>query len=81
MSSDFIANAYNPQLPPTQVFLIFDTDKEYHDMIKVETQRDSFGDMVVYWTDIMNLQENAIYLKDNKGMVAAFVKDNTTSET
>ncbi|KAG0051979.1 hypothetical protein BGZ90_006621, partial [Linnemannia elongata] len=81
MSSDFIANAYNPQLPPAQVFLIFDTDKEYHDMIKVETQRDSFGDMVVYWTDIMNLQENAIYLKDNKGMVAAFVKDNTTSET
>ncbi|KAF9946037.1 hypothetical protein BGZ72_000747 [Mortierella alpina] len=81
MSPDSFANAYEPWLPPAQVFLIFDTDKEYQDMIKVETQEDSFGDMVVYWTDIMHLHENAIYLKDNKGMVATFVKDDDTSET
>ncbi|KAH7036113.1 hypothetical protein BKA57DRAFT_429798 [Linnemannia elongata] len=81
LSPDSLANGYDRWLPPAQVFLIFDTDKEYQDMIKVETQQDSFGDMVVYWTDIMHLHENAIYLKDDKGMVATFVKDDDTSET
>lgn len=77
MPPDSPANGYDSRLPAAQVFLIFDTDKAYLETIKIETQKDSFGDLVVYWTDIMHLHENAIYLKDNYGMVANFVKNDS----
>ncbi|KAF9946909.1 hypothetical protein BGZ72_011042 [Mortierella alpina] len=54
---------------------------EYQDTIKIEVQQDSFKDMVVYWTDVTHILENALYLKDSKGMVATFVKDDETCET
>ncbi|KAG0311317.1 hypothetical protein BGZ99_010266, partial [Dissophora globulifera] len=74
MPPDSFANGYEFGLPVAQAFYIFDTDKTYQGTIKVETQKDSFEDLVVYWTDIMHLHENAIYLKDNNGIVANFVK-------
>ncbi|KAG0359641.1 hypothetical protein BG005_000434 [Podila minutissima] len=77
MPPDSPANEYDSGLPAAQVFLIFDTDKAYLETIKVQTQKDSFGDLVVYWTDVMHLYENAIYLKDNNGMVANFVKNDS----
>ncbi|KAG0293597.1 hypothetical protein BGZ98_002110, partial [Dissophora globulifera] len=77
MPTDSLANGYDLGLPAAQVFLIFDTDKIYQETIKVETQKDSFGDLVVYWTDIMHLHENAIYLKENNGAVATFVKNDS----
>ncbi|KAG0315892.1 hypothetical protein BG000_005049 [Podila horticola] len=81
MPPDSLANGYDSELPAAQIFLIFDTEKAYQETIKVETQRDSFGDLVVYWTDIMHLYENAIYLKDNNGKVASFVKDDARETT
>lgn len=75
MPPDSLANEYDSELPSAQAFLILNTDREYQETIKVETQKDSYGYFVVYWTDIMHLYENAIYLKDNNGMVVSFVKD------
>ncbi|KAF9375522.1 His Kinase A domain containing protein [Podila verticillata] len=77
MPPDSLEKGYDLGLPVAQVFLIFDTNKAYQETIKVETQKDSFGNFVVYWTDIMHLYENAIYLKDNNGMVATFVKNDS----
>ncbi|KFH72907.1 hypothetical protein MVEG_00132 [Podila verticillata NRRL 6337] len=73
---DSLANGYDSRLP-AQEFKIFDTHKTYQDTIKIETQKDPFGDLVVYWTDIMHLHENAIYLKDNNGKVTTFVKNDS----
>ncbi|KAK3835070.1 MAG: hypothetical protein J3R72DRAFT_424420 [Linnemannia gamsii] len=77
MSPDSLASVYDSGLPAAQVFLIFNTDKDYQETIEIETQKDSFGDWVVFWTDIMHLHKNAIYLKDNNGMVATFVQNDS----
>ncbi|KAG0042315.1 hypothetical protein BGZ83_000605, partial [Gryganskiella cystojenkinii] len=75
MPPDSLTDGYNSVLPVAQVFLILDTEKVHLETIKIDTQKDSSGDVVVYWTDIRHLYENAIYLKDNKGSVDTFVKD------
>ena len=81
MPPDVLASSSDRCLPTAQEFLVLGTDEGHQGTMKLDAQRDSFGDMVVYWSDIMHVVENAIYLKDDKGMVATFVKDPATSET
>lgn len=76
MPPEAIRNEPDPA-SPIQVFHIIDTDNEHRGTIKVETQKDSFGSTVVYWSDLVHLREDALYLKDREGKIASFIKDET----
>ncbi|CAO3568817.1 unnamed protein product [Mortierella alpina] len=81
MPPDVLASSSDRCLPPAQQFLVLGTDEGYQGTVKLDAQRDSLGFMVVYWSDIMHVVENAIYLRDDKGMVATFLRDPFTNET
>ncbi|KAF9576678.1 hypothetical protein EC968_005451, partial [Mortierella alpina] len=71
-----LSSPQNPRPPrAAQHFNIIDTSQKYQDTVEIEVQKDFFGNMVVYWTEIMHIVEHAIYLKDSEGKAASFVKD------